>query len=73
MQALPEDHWISVSRGPPTDALDALGGFKRTFSTPRMPKHEIADEIARPEPPLEFKTVAGLIPDSVRRAGMTRA
>ena len=38
LQALPDDHWISVGRGPPTDAIDANGGFKATFESPSLPQ-----------------------------------
>ena len=34
MQQLGAGHWAAVARGPPGDAVDALGDFKATFQEP---------------------------------------
>ena len=62
VQPLSHDHWISTSRGPPTDAVDANGEFTATFRHASLSKAEMAAELTRPEPPFVVKRVADLIP-----------
>ena len=73
IQGLPDDHWISVGRGPPTDAIDANGGFKATFETPALPPAELNAELSRPEPPFVLKTVADLISEQRRAEHISAA
>ena len=42
------------------------GGFKATFSLPKVPQPTLAAELNRPEPPFEMKKLADLIPDEIR-------
>ena len=34
-------HWVSVARGPPEAAVDALGAFRASFGRPVMDDEEI--------------------------------
>ena len=61
------DHWVSVSRGPPTDAIDALGGFKKTFHKPQPSEDDRREHLMRPEPPFESKRIEDLVPVEVLR------
>ena len=56
------DHWVSVSRGPPTDAIDALGNFKRTFRQPEPQADVMEEHLMRPEAPFEPKRIEDLVP-----------
>ena len=66
IQPMPDEHWVSTSRGPPADAVDALGGFRATFGALEPDAAEHAAELARPEPPFEMKTIESLVPDALR-------
>ena len=66
IQSMGDDHWVSTSRGPPTDAVDALGGFKKTFGQAVVPPLDAKAHAARPEPAFVTKTVADLVPDALR-------
>lgn len=65
IQPLREDHWVSVARGPPTDAVDAHGGFVSTFRKPRLQPEELARGHAAAEPPFVNKRVEELVPPAV--------
>ena len=62
------DHWVSTSRGPPSDAIDAFGGFKASFGSPTLPPEMHAAELGRAEPPFTIKRVRDLVPDATRDA-----
>ena len=61
-------HWVSTSRGPPADAIDAHGEFRATFGEPRLGATVHAAELARGEPPFVSRNVASLLPDELRAA-----
>lgn len=73
IQALPGDHWLSVGRGPPSDAVDALGGFTATFERPTLSAGEMAAELSRPEPVFSLKSIAELVPEQQRAKYATAA
>ena len=66
LQAAPEEHWISVGRGPPVDAVDAWGGFTATFGRPRLTAAELAAQLEHAEPPFEWRRVRELVPPELR-------
>ena len=60
VQQLPGGHWVSTSRGPPLEAIDAIGEFTGTFGARALPADVLAAELAREEPRLQVRTVAQL-------------
>lgn len=66
IQALEEDHWISVARGPPTDIVDANGTFKKTFGDLALKPMPIMEELKQPEPRFDAKQVSELVADEMR-------
>jgi 4'-phosphopantetheinyl transferase len=62
--AVNEDrHWITVSRGPVEDIVDADGEFtETTFSRRDFSKDEWSAILAAPAPSFELLTVGDLIP-----------
>jgi 4'-phosphopantetheinyl transferase len=62
IQPLRDDHWVSVARGPPADAVDAHGGFVSTFRKPKLGPEELARGHAAAEPPFASKRVEELVP-----------
>jgi 4'-phosphopantetheinyl transferase len=74
IQALRDDHWVSVARGPPTDAVDAYGGFISTFRKPKLQSEELARGHAAAEPQFVDKRVEELVPPEVaERVAAARA
>lgn len=68
VQPLKADHWISVGRGPPTHAVDAIGEFRASFRLPNPPPSAAARELQRAEPCFELKTIAQLLPPELQHA-----
>ena len=62
LQPLPDNHWISVARGPPSDVVDHLGAFKATFQQLNPPAADVVAHLSRPEPPFQTKRVRDLVP-----------
>eukprot|EP00967_Tisochrysis_lutea_P118651 scaffold192973_cov34-Tisochrysis_lutea.AAC.3 len=65
IQPLADDHWVSVARGPPSDAVDAHGGFKSTFKKPNLSPAEIRQGHDAAEPPFVCKRIADLVSEQV--------
>ena len=61
VQPAEHSHWISTSRGPPSDAVDAHGVFRATFEQASMPAGEMRQHLAREEPRFTPKSVADLV------------
>ncbi|CAL54914.1 4'-phosphopantetheinyl transferase superfamily [Ostreococcus tauri] len=63
-----ETHWITVSRGPYEDIVDAHGEFTTVFSQRSFSEDAWRDVLAAPAPKWELMTVGDLIPDQFRDA-----
>eukprot|EP00929_Paragymnodinium_shiwhaense_P069429 TRINITY_DN35005_c0_g1_i1.p1 TRINITY_DN35005_c0_g1~~TRINITY_DN35005_c0_g1_i1.p1 ORF type:complete len:344 (-),score=77.41 TRINITY_DN35005_c0_g1_i1:766-1797(-) len=60
----PRTHWVTVSRGPLTDIVDANGDFKQTFRRPQASFHPVVwqDALLAPSPNFKELPVAALVP-----------
>lgn len=62
LAVLGRDHVVSVARGPPSDVVDALGGFRATLLRPMLAEHEVCAHVAAsPGPPFEVLSVEQLL------------
>lgn len=69
IQELDGGHWISVSRGPASDIVDAHGKFKASLEEmgdSKEARAALQAELQRPEPPFVLKAVAELVPTELR-------
>lgn len=59
-------HWITVSRGPPKDVVDAHGEFTSTLSKTQFTSDEWQAELDAPAPAFQLITVSDLVPDHLK-------
>lgn len=60
------NHWVTVARGPTSDVVDSVGGFRRTMQRPTesFTKEEWEYELEAPSPAFEVVPVAFLVPEA---------
>jgi len=68
VQPLESDHWVSVARGPPAEAVDKQGAFRATFTQIELSASRLEAELTRPEPPFQRKAIIDLLPDELSDA-----
>ena len=67
LHSLPDGHWVSVARGPPTSITDAHGGFTETFRMPTIDDDSLSFHLHQvKEPSFEFLTVEDILSLLVR-------
>ena len=70
IQPLRDNHWISVARGPPAEAVDAFGTFRASLS-----RLDFAGgpQLHRCEPLFETRTIEDLLPRDAREKYLSAA
>ncbi len=66
ISSLGTGHWVSVARGPPSDAIDAHGDFKRTFRRPGLSQEEHRGLLEAPSPEFGALSISDLVPEPSR-------
>eukprot|EP01012_Entosiphon_sulcatum_P040835 TRINITY_DN5456_c0_g1_i1.p1 TRINITY_DN5456_c0_g1~~TRINITY_DN5456_c0_g1_i1.p1 ORF type:complete len:308 (+),score=39.52 TRINITY_DN5456_c0_g1_i1:25-924(+) len=66
LDSLPDDHFVSVARGPPKDILDAFGEFTRTLKRPAPSAEELGAAMRSPHPDFTFLAGEDLVPPERR-------
>jgi len=66
IQSLRDDHMVSIARGPPAAAVDALGGFTATFRQRDVSEEQMREGHAKPEPLFSMVRVEDLLPAEAR-------
>ena len=59
-------HWVTTARGPPSQIVDAHGGFSATLRRKEFGAGEWQRELGAPSPPFALVGVAELLPSGVR-------
>lgn len=62
LQELGDGHWISVSRGPPEDIVDAWGDFTDSLDVLKLSDAEMQRALNTPNPPFSILQPVDLIP-----------
>ena len=63
---------MTVSRGPPSEVVDANKEFTRTFQKPNLRANEVQDELDQPEPAFVVLGITDLVPQG-QLSGYQRA
>ena len=64
---LPDGHIISVTRGPVSEAVDAVGSFRASFGRTELPMEELRRRLATPPPPFRLLSIRDLVPSASAR------